>query len=192
MNTIPFPDKKYQIVYADPPWSFSAWNPKTAHKYIENQYTTMSEAEIRELPVNKITEKNAALFLWVTFPNLIQGIETIEKWGFVYKTCAFTWVKKNRKANSWFWGMGYYTRSNAELCLLGIKGTPLKRLSHSVHSLIEHPAMKHSKKPPIVREKIVELFGDLPRIEIFARPSQAQLFEDESYRGWDMWGNEVE
>ena len=189
MKVLPFPNKKYQIIYADPPWGFSAWNPKTAQRYIGNQYSTMTENEIGELPVNNIANKNAVLFLWVTFPNLIQGINIIEKWGFIYKTCAFTWVKKNKNADSLFWGMGYYTRSNAEVCLLAIKGKPLKRLSHSIHSIIDHPIMKHSKKPPIVRNKIIELFGDIPRIELFARIPK-EIIEDPTLKGWDFWGNQ--
>ena len=189
---IPFPDKKYQIIYADPPWSFTAWNPKTAHKYIEKQYKTMTEKELVELPVKNISEENSVLFLWSTFPNLKMCLNVMEKWGFTYKTCAFNWVKRNKKSDSWFWGMGYYTRSNSEVCLLGVRGKPLKRLSHSIHQIIDHKIMEHSKKPDIVREKIVELFGDLPRIELFARPPQGELFEDESYKGWDVWGNEVQ
>lgn len=79
--------------------------------------------------------------------------------------------------------MGYYTRSNSELCLLGIKGKPLDRLSHSISQILVAPVEKHSKKPAIVRDKIVQLFGDLPRIELFAR---------QKTEGWDVWGNEVE
>lgn len=175
--------KKYQIIYADPPWSFTAYNPETAHRYIENQYKTMTTEEMCNLPMESILEDNAVLFLWVTFPNLIEGLRVIEAWGFIYKTCAFTWVKRNKKSDSWFWGMGYYTRSNAELCLLGVKGKPLKRQSHSIHQILDDRIMEHSKKPNNVRDKIVELFGDLPRIELFARKKT---------KGWDVWGNEVE
>ena len=91
-------------------------------------------------------------------------------------------MKKNKKSNSWFWGMGYYTRANTELCLLATKGSPLKRISRSVHQIIDSPIGRHSEKPAIVRDKIVELFGDLPRIELFAR---------QKAEGWDCWGDEV-
>ena len=78
-------------------------------------------------------------------------------------------------------GMGNWTRSNPELCLLAIKGKP-KRISASVHSVIDTPIERHSKKPDIVRDKIVSLCGNLPRIELFAR---------QKTEGWDVWGNEV-
>jgi N6-adenosine-specific RNA methylase IME4 len=109
-------------------------------------------------------------------------LETIAEWGFTYKTCAFTWIKQNKKTPSVFWGMGYYTRSNAEVCLLATKGKPLPRKSHKVHSVIFSPIEKHSKKPEKAREGIEVLFGDLPRIELFAR---------QHADGWDCWGNEV-
>lgn len=121
------------------------------------------------------------LFLWVTMPMLNECWNIIKKWGFKYKTVAFTWVKRNKKSNSWFWGMGRWTRANAELCLLATKGKP-KRLSASVHSIIDTPIEKHSKKPDEVRKRIVKLLGDLSRIELFAR---------DKVDGWDAWGNEL-
>lgn len=95
----------------------------------------------------------------------------MEAWGFVYKTVAFVWIKKNKKADSLFWGMGYWTRANAELCMLATAGQP-KRRSASVHQVILSPIEEHSKKPDVVRERIVELLGDLPRVELFARQKQ--------------------
>ena len=174
--------KKYQIIYADPPWSFKTWSDKGKGKSADNHYSVMNKQDIQNLCVQDICEDNAVLMLWVTAPCLIEGIGLIEKWGFTYKTIAFTWVKKNKKADSWFWGMGYYTRSNAEFCLLATKGKTLPRISHSVHSVIDAPIRRHSQKPDIVRDKIVELMGDLPRIELFAR---------DKHKGWDSWGNEV-
>ena len=99
-----------------------------------------------------------------------------------YKTSAFTWVKKNRKSDSLFMGMGRWTRANAEICLLATKGKP-KRISASVHSVIISKIQEHSKKPNEARERIVDLCGDLPRIELFARQ-----YAD----GWDCWGNETD
>lgn len=173
--------KKYNIIYADPPWQFSAWSNK-ASKHVSKHYATMTIQQIMELPISELTADNAVLLMWATFPNLPLALKTIEAWGFTYKTCAFTWVKQNKKTPSLFWGMGYYTRSNAEVCLLAIKGKPLSRLSHKVHSVIVSPVEEHSKKPDEAWKRIVELFGDLPRIELFAR-QQAD--------GWDCWGNEV-
>ena len=174
-------DKKYNIIYADPPWAFTAWSSK-AQKHVSKHYPTMTIQEIMDLPVGRLAEDNSVLLMWATFPNLPLALATIEAWGFQYKTCAFTWIKHNKKTPSLFWGMGYYTRSNAEICLLATKGKPLKRLSHKVHSVITSPVEAHSKKPDETRERISELFGDLPRIELFARQ-----YAD----GWDCWGNEV-
>ncbi len=185
---IPFPNKKYQIIYADPPWHYKFG--QSSSRYVINKYNTMTLEELKNLPVNNISQDNSVLLMWVTFPKLKWAIPVIESWGFEYKTCAFTWIKKNKKSDSLFWGMGYYTRSNAEICLLATKGNPLKRLSHSIHSIIEHSIMKHSQKPPVIRNKIIELFGDLPRIELFARvPSE--ILKDPTLKGWDVWGDEI-
>jgi len=173
-------NKKYQIIYADPPWSYrdkaTAGNRGSGCKYQiqENDW-------ICNLPVPEIADENCVLFLWVTMPKLNECWEIIQKWGFKYKTVAFTWVKKNKKSDSWFWGMGRWTRANAELCLLATKGKP-KRISASVHSVIDTPIEQHSKKPDEARIRIVKLLGDLPRIELFAR---------QKTDGWDVWGNEV-
>lgn len=176
--------KKYQIIYADPPWSYKVWSKKTGlGRSAERHYKTMDKKQIQNLQIEKICEKNCILFLWVIAPCLVEGIELIEKWGFEYKTIAFTWVKRNKKTPSWFWGMGYYTRANTELCLLATKGKVLKRQSKSVHQVIDTPIKRHSQKPDEVRKRIVQLMGDIPRIELFAR---------EKTEGWDVWGNEVE
>ncbi len=174
---------KYQIIYADPPWSFKTYSDKGKEKKsAENHYKTMSKSDIQNLPINEIAASDSVLFLWVTFPCLKEGLELIEKWGFTYKTCAFNWVKKNKISDSWFWGLGYWTRSNSEICLLATKGNP-KRISKSVHQVLDDRIMQHSKKPETARTKIVELMGDLPRIELFARNKTD---------GWDVFGNEVE
>lgn len=175
--------KKYKIIYTDPPWTYKVWSKKTGlGRSAASHYSTMSKEEIQNLPIQSICEKDCVLFLWVTAPCLKEGLELIEKWGFEYKTIGFNWVKKNKKSDSWFWGMGYYTRANSELCLIATKGKPLKRISRSVHQIVESRIREHSRKPDEVRERIVELFGDLPRIELFARDKK---------EGWDIWGNEV-
>ena len=175
-----FPKKKYQIIYADPPWQFRARSAKGNSKSAVNHYNVMTIDDIKKMPVQDIADKNCILFMWVTMPNLIEGIDTINSWGFEYKTCAFNWVKRNKKAPSWFWGMGFWTRSNSELCLLATKGNP-KRISASVHQVIDDPIREHSRKPDCVREKIIQLCGDLPRIELFAR---------QEVEGWDYFGNQ--
>ena len=175
--------KKYKIIYADPPWSYKVWSRETGlGRSAESHYKTMDKEDIQNLNVQSICEEDCVLFLWVTAPCLLEGIELIKKWGFEYKTIGFNWVKKNKKSDKWFFGMGYYTRANSELCLLATKGKSLKRISRSVHQIVDDRILRHSEKPDSVRKKIVELFGDLQRIELFAR---------EKKKGWDCWGNEV-
>lgn len=134
----------------------------------EKHYPTMGIDELCALPVPELAAKDCALFLWATFPQLPEALRLIRAWGFRYRTVAFVWLKRNRKSPSWFYGMGYWTRSNAEICLLATKGKP-KRQSAGVHQFLISPIEQHSKKPDAAREKIVALMGDLPRIELFAR-----------------------
>jgi N6-adenosine-specific RNA methylase IME4 len=171
---------EYSIVYADPPWNYTATSNKIPSRAKEGQsYNAMRMIDIYDFKIPPTT-KNCVLFMWATAPLLPEALYTIKSWGFEYKTIAFTWIKKN-KCGSNFWGMGSWTRSNPEYCLLAIKGNP-KSVSHSVHSVIETVIEEHSKKPGIVREKIVELCGDLPRIELFAR---------QKIEGWDSVGNQL-
>lgn len=179
--------KKYQIIYADPPWEYKLSGSRINSRGMAKQhYNTMTTDEICNLPIKDIKTENALCFLWATFPNIKEAIKVLEAWGFIYKTAAFVWVKKNKKSNTNFLGMGAYTRANAEVCLLGIsKKTKAKQqvIANNVHQIIESPIQKHSKKPEIVRDKIVQLLGDVQRIELFARQKTG---------GWDSWGNEVE
>jgi len=175
---IPFPNKKYNIIYADPPWTYDSGFLK---RNWEGKYNQMMPQEIYDLPVKNIADENCILFMWITYPKLLIGLKAIEEWGFTYKTCAFTWVKRNKKADSYFWGMGHWTRANSECCFIGVKGKP-QRVSKSVHNIVDSKIQHHSKKPDCVRDRIVELCGDLPRIELFAR---------EKTEGWDVWGNGV-
>lgn len=171
--------QKYQAIYADPPWDYQQCRLFGSAK---KHYPTMRIEELCALPVAEIADRDCALFLWATFPQLPEALRLIQAWGFVYKTVAFVWVKQNRKALTWFYGLGFWTRSNAEICLLATKGHP-KRQSAGIHQLVISPVERHSKKPDEVREKIVALMGDVPRIELFARQQTP---------GWDVWGNEVE
>jgi N6-adenosine-specific RNA methylase IME4 len=183
---------KYNIIYADPPWHYKFG--QSSSRYIINKYPTMEFSEICLLDVKSLCSDNAILLMWATFPKLDWAIPVMMAWGFEYKTCAFVWIKTNKKyainqtsflpidSIDTFTGMGYYTRSNAEICLLGTKGEPLPRLCHDISQVIYEPLDEHSRKPNIVRENIIRLFGDLPRIELFAR---------EKTEGWHVWGNEV-
>ena len=179
---IPFPKKKYNIIYADPAWHFKNWNKDNSNvKKGIPPYPTMSDEEIKNLPVQDISDTNCILFIWITYPKLLASLETIEKWGFTYKTCAFSWIKQNKKSNGIYMGMGYWTRANNEICLLATKGKP-KRISKSVKQLVVDRRREHSRKPDRIRDDIVQLCGDVSRIELFAR---------QKTEGWDSWGNEV-
>lgn len=183
---IPFPDKKYSVIYADPPWDYSqSGSTKSSRGMAKQHYKTMSTEAICGLPVSNICADDAICFMWATFPNIGEALKVMKAWGFTYKTAAFVWVKENKLAGSLFWGMGAYTRANAEVCLLGIKpNTRAKRQvkSHNVHQIIMSTVEQHSKKPAVTRLKIEKLLGDVPRIELFAR---------EKIDGWDCWGDEV-
>lgn len=175
-------NKKYQIIYADPPWLYNARNNK-ATKFgggACGHYDVMELRDIQNLPIQRIADKNCALFLWVTFPKLKEQLSVFSSWGFKYVTLGFSWIKTNKHNAKPFFGVGYYTKSNCEVCLLGIKGK-LKPISNGVSSCIISERREHSRKPDEVRERIVQLFGDLPRIELFARQKSV---------GWDCWGND--
>lgn len=173
--------KKYSIIYADPPWQYKTYSQKGQERSAESHYPTMELEAIQALPVAELAADDCVLFLWTTIPLLKDCFSVIQAWGFTYKTVAFVWIKKNRKSDSLFWGMGHWTRANAELCILATKGNP-KRRSAGVHQVIMTPIEEHSKKPNETRDRIIALVGDLPRIELFARQKTA---------GWDVWGNEV-
>jgi len=177
--------KKYQIIYADPPWSYKVWSGKG--KTAANHYDLMTIDDICKLPISDICDKDCVLFLWVTPPCLEESFKVIKAWGFTYKTIGFTWVKRNKKGRGWFWGLGYWTRANSEFCLIATKGKP-KRIATDVHQVIDASVGEHSRKPPEVRDRIVRLMGDIPRVELFAR-DRNELFDE--YSGWDVWGNQV-
>lgn len=144
----------------------------------------MSVEDIKSIPVSSIADDGAVLFLWATYPNLREALEVVKAWGFEYKTVAFTWVKTSTKKNVPIIGCGYWTRANAEICLLATKGKNYpRRVNAGVRQLVVAPQMKHSAKPVEVRERIVELLGDLPRIELFAR---------ERCEGWDYLGLDLD
>jgi len=189
---IPFPNKKYQIIYADPPWKYRQGKSMGTNFQgaADRHYSCMDYKDICKLPISEITDSECILFLWATFPMLREALEVIRAWGFEYKTIGFNWIKFN-KDKSPFFGVGYYTKSNGEICLLATKGNPHKFVKdNTISQIIFSGKIGHSRKPPIIRQKIVQLVGDLPRIELFARPPKNRLFEDESYKGWDVWGNE--
>ena len=173
-----FPKQKYKIIYADPAWTY---DDKKCIGAASQHYPCMTLDELKSLPINTICDKDCILFLWATYPKIDEALELIKAWGFKYKTIAFQWIKLNKSGKGYFFGLGRWTRGNTEPCLLAVKGKP-KRLNNAISQLIFSPLREHSRKPDECRNKIVQLVGDLPRIELFAH----QQFE-----GWDCWGNEV-
>jgi len=172
--------KKYSIIYADPPWTYPKTGGKKNSRGMAKQfYNTMSIEELKSIKIP--TSDNAILFMWITYPKLEDGLALMRAWGFEYYGLAFNWIKRTKTGKDFF-GMGYWTRANPEGCYFGIKGK-MKPLKHNIAQLVYSDIGKHSQKPSVVREKIVDLCGDLPRIELFAR---------EKTEGWDVWGNEVE
>ena len=173
--------KKYQIIYADPPWRYN-FCKDNADK-IEKHYPTMSLEEICNL--NVPSEDNSVLYLWATAPKLLEALKVMKSWGFKYKT-HMIWDKE------WI-GMGYWFRGQHELLLVGVKGkfSPPKN-KQRISSVFREKRTGHSKKPDKIRELINEWYPDKTKIELFARKPKGQLFEDKSFNGWDVWGNEVE
>ena len=172
---------KYKILYADPPWEYVKLNFYNKKGINNKVYDRMKIEDIKSLKVNFIAEDNSLLFLWVTNPMLKKGLEVMASWGFEFTTIAFVWVKtyKNGKEIT---GMGRYTRSCIELCLLGKKGVGVIRKHTNISQIVYSNLQNHSKKPDEIRQRIEQLFGEVPRIELFAR---------EKKQGWDVWGNEV-
>ncbi len=174
--------KKYKIIYADPCWSYSdKMGNDSAFMSSTSAYQTQDINWIKSLKVNEIADKDCVLFMWAVSPLLPEAFETIKAWGFKYVTVAFVWSKhtKNKIKVS---NMGRWTMGNVEICLLARKGKP-QRIVKNIKQLVEAERTEHSKKPSEVRDRIVELMGDIPRIELFAR---------QKVEGWDSWGNEVE
>ena len=177
--------KKYQIIYADPPWRYEHPAIGSKMRAIEQHYPTMTLEEIKDLPVSKITDDNCVLFLWATAPKLKECLEVMEAWGFEYRTCAI-WDKQ-------IIGMGYWFRNQHELLLVGKKGklSPPKN-TERVSSVYSEKRGKHSAKPTYFRDLFSEWFKDFNKIELFARPDKKQdLWGKNTFDGWDVWGNEV-
>lgn len=185
------PGGPFEIIYADPPWTFTTRGKRSAgDRNPDQHYPTMKLADIKALPVAEIAAKNSMLFLWTSGPWLAQSIEVMRTWGFSYSTYGFVWVKLRPGAGSQSFmhetdmtvGLGYNTRANAELVLIGRRGS-IPRASKSVRQLVFAERREHSRKPETVRERIVHLMGDRPRLEMFAR---------ERFPGWAAWGLETE
>lgn len=186
----PMPSPLFSILYADPPWRYHSVNvrprsasaPEQVNRVAPPPYSCLSTRTLCQMPIASLCAPDCLLFLWTTYPMLPDALKVIAAWGFEYRTCAFTWVKQNPSLQGYHFGTGYWTRANPELCLLGVKGHP-KRQRADVRNLVISPRREHSRKPDEVRDRIVALCGDLPRLELFARQKTP---------GWKVWGNEVQ
>lgn len=184
------PPGPFSIIYADPPWAYQTWSHRGQGKGAAQHYDTMAADDIRALPVREIAAEDAALFLWVVQPQLPEALALIEAWGFTYKTVAFYWIKTRGGQHRLFYGaedarlgLGYHTRSGAEQCWLATRGKGYRRHSAGVRQVVHAPLREHSRKPDEIAEAIVELTGDAPRIELFARTTRP---------GWSVWGNQTD
>jgi len=179
--------KKYNVIYADPPWRFGSKAYQDSNRKMlvldETQYNTLSIDDLKMLNIKNIANKDCICFMWVTDSHLKEGIEVLESWGFKYKTIGFNWIKKY-KSGSFCVNFAPWTLKSWEVCLIGTKGTMGKyKVVNNIQGLVIEERTKHSKKPIEVKKRIEQLFGNIPKIELFAR--------EKSY-GWDVWGNEVE
>lgn len=173
--------KKYDIIYADPPWLYKCGKNHLAKKSMINgkddiQYESMKLDDIKNLPVGSIAKDDCLLFMWVTSPFLKIGIDLLYDWGFAFSTVAFVWHKQ--KSNP-----GSYTLSECELCIVAKKGKiPKSRGSRNERQFLSEIRSTHSQKPSEIRDRILRMFPDQNKIELFARNKS---------EGWDVWGNEV-
>ena len=176
--------KKYNIIYADPPWSYNdKQNTNTLGGALKH-YSTMSIKELCNLKVKEVTDKNAVLFIWVTSPLLEDVFEIIKKWGFKYKT-SFVWDKVKHN-------MGHYNSVRHEMLLIATKGSYTPQVNKLFDSVVSIPREIHSEKPEYFREIINTLYPNGNRIELFARKnSKLNLFGQDTFEGWDVWGNEI-
>ena len=172
--------KKFSVIYADPPWSFRVYSGKGKKRSADRFYNTQSLDDIKALPVDKLAAKDCALLLWAIMPELPGALDVIAAWGFEYKTVGFTWIKKNRSGNGIFTGMGYWTRANAEVCLLATRGSP-RRQALDVHKVVMSPISGHSRKPDEVQVRIERLLPG-PYLELYGRRPAP---------GWTVWGNQI-
>lgn len=185
------PEKKYDIIYADPPWDYGGkmqfdksgkknhnanWEKRIFISAANFKYPTLKTKEMMRIPIQEIAKDDCLLFMWVTNPHLAQGIELGKAWGFDYKTVAFVWDKMNHNP-------GQYTLSYCELCLVFKRGRiPKPRGARNVKQLVRVPRGDHSEKPIQVLKSIERMFPHQNRIELFARNKP---------ESWDVWGLDV-
>ena len=182
-------DKKYSVIYADPPWKYGSKQPFTSRggrgrflKLDDAEYPTVPTSEMCGWNVRRIADTDCALFMWSTDSHIPDSIELMKAWGFRYVTIAFVWMKVTNKGNP-VANLSQWTMKGCELCLLGTKGRMHRhKIKHNIRQVFTAERTRHSKKPDCVYGFIEDMFGEVPRIELFARQTKS---------GWDCWGNEV-
>lgn len=179
---------RYGAILADPPWLYEVWSAKGTGRSAEQHYPVMPLPAIADMEVGELAAPDCVLFCWATWPCLKQALLVIERWGFEYKTCAFDWTKADNRQPHFFEeelapqvGLGHWTRSNTEPCLLAVRGKP-KRLHADVRQAIVSPRREHSRKPDGIHTRIERLVAG-PYLELFARQRRP---------GWDVWGSETD
>jgi N6-adenosine-specific RNA methylase IME4 len=180
--------RRFPTIYGDPAWPWATWSyGGRVRSCADHHYPLSTLDQIKALPIAPLAADDAVLILWCTWPHIAIGshVEVIRAWGFEPSTAAFVWVKQKPNGSGLHTGMGYYTRSNSEVCLLATKGSPL-RLATDVHQIVLMPVGEHSAKPEEVRRRIERLFAG-PHLELFGR-----LHGREPPPGWTVWGNEIE
>lgn len=186
------PDGQFGAILCDPPWSFLTYGKKrtTPHRTAEDHYQTMTHDDLVQIPVASVAATDCALFMWVVDSHLDVAIDLGKAWGFDFKTIAFIWAKTTQRSKQFGFfppetthriGMGYWTRKQAEICIMFTRGRP-RRIGKGVRQIIEAPRREHSRKPDEIHERIEALVAG-PYLELFARAPKA---------GWAVWGNETD
>tara|TARA_R110000851_G_C12754694_1_gene532435 strand:+ start:34 stop:597 length:564 start_codon:yes stop_codon:yes gene_type:complete len=176
---------KYNIIYADPPWSFNS--KKTGGNMTsgaENKYPTMSMDQLKSMDIESLCADDCVLIMWYVGSQPQEALDLCKAWGFTVKNInGFVWNKLTVKGNPFF-GMGFYTRAGSESALIAIRGKASSIVNdHSVRAVRSAKVGKHSAKPTEFRSDIIKMCGDKPRLEMFSRSA---------CDGWDMFGNEVD
>lgn len=181
---------KFDLILADPPWTYNDPKGTKALGGAVASYSVMSDKDLQSLPVQDITSKDSILALWATMPKLQEALDLMKAWNYIYKTCAFVWVKTNPSwkdfpvnKNDIYSGLGHYCAGNSELVLLGKRGKGLERQTKSIKQIVIAPRGNHSSKPEEVRQRLELLFGNVNRLELFGR---------KKVDGWIVIGNEVQ
>lgn len=175
--------KKYNLIYADPAWTYRD-KANDGERGAAHKYDVMTLQDICRLPVWDLAADSCLLAMWWVPTQPMEALKVVEAWGFRFMTMkGFTWHKTNKHKGNSAIGMGHMTRANSEDCLFAVKGKLPDRMDASICQHITSPRMEHSAKPPIIRDRLVQLLGDVPRIELFSR---------DNIDGWDNWGNQCE